>query len=86
MREQASLIQKEVVLLLDDVGRLQERIGKLQSHFQMTAKDLDTIAISTSKITRRGEKIEQMELQEDVKVDEDERIEELARPKLVAGE
>ncbi len=83
MREQASLIQKEVVLLLDDVGRLNERIGKLQSHFQMTAKDLDQMAISTSKITRRGEKIEQMELQEDVKLDE---VAEPARPKLVAGE
>ena len=33
MREQASLIQKEVGTLLEDVARLDERVKKLQAHF-----------------------------------------------------
>ncbi len=65
MREQASLIQKEVVILLEDVGRLQTRLGKLQSHFQAANKDIDDLVISSGKITSRGEKIEQMDLREE---------------------
>ena len=65
MREQASLIQKEVVLLLDDVNRLQVRVGHLQGHFQSANRDIDNLVISTGKITKRGEKIENMELAED---------------------
>lgn len=87
MREQASLIQKEVVVLLEDVGRLQTRIGKLQSHFQAANKDIDSMIVSTDKITARGEKIERMELSED---ENDEIAEVLAdetsdKPKLVVG-
>jgi len=83
MREQASLIQKEVVILLDDVGRLQTRLGKLQSHFQAANKDVDDLVISTGKITSRGEKIEKMDLRED----EVPALPEEApcKPKLVAG-
>jgi len=83
MREQASLIQKEVVALLDDVGRLQTRLGKLQSHFQAANKDVDDLVISTGKITRRGQKIEQMDLTpEDDPLLEDNIP---AKPKLIVG-
>ena len=83
MREQASLIQKEVVLLLEDVGRLQIRLVKLQSHFQAANKDVDDLVISTGKITSRGAKIEQMDLREE---DQPVAVEELPdKPKLVAG-
>ncbi len=64
MREQAHLIQAEVTRLLDDVSRLNDRVGKLQSHFAQANKDIDQILISTDKISRRGRKIEELELGE----------------------
>lgn len=84
MREQASLIQKEVVVLLEDVGRMQVRLGKLQGHFQAANKDVDDLVISTGKITSRGQKIEQMDLsEEDDAVLEDQTP---VKPKLVVGQ
>jgi len=62
MREQAGVIQTEVQKLLEDVGRLDGRVEKLQSHFDLTAKDIRDIRISTDKVTKRGEKIETVQL------------------------
>lgn len=62
MREQAHLIQAEVVRLMQDVGRLDERVRKLQTHFMQANRDIDQILTSTDKVTRRGEKIEALEL------------------------
>lgn len=64
MREQAHIIQQEVSNLLADVGRLSDRVGKLQTHFQQANKDVEQILISTGKVTRRGERIEQMEFED----------------------
>ena len=61
MREQAHLIQGEVVRLMEDVGRLDERVRKLQGHFGQAAKDIDDILVSSSKVTKRGQKIEALE-------------------------
>ncbi|RWB28165.1 MAG: DNA recombination protein RmuC [Mesorhizobium sp.] len=61
MREQAHLIQGEVIRLMEDVSRLDERVRKLQSHFGQSAKDIDDILVSTSKVTKRGHKIEALE-------------------------
>jgi DNA recombination protein RmuC len=63
MREQAHLIQGEVVRLMEDLSRLDERVRKLQGHFAMTQKDVEDILISSDKLTRRGAKIEALELQ-----------------------
>ncbi|TCN36234.1 DNA recombination protein RmuC [Sinorhizobium americanum] len=63
MREQAHLIQGEVVRLMEDLSRLDERVRKLQGHFAMTQKDVDDILISADKLTRRGAKIEALELE-----------------------
>lgn len=65
MREQAGLIQSEVGKLMVDVYRLKDRVLDLQKHFGQTAKDIDKILISTEKVTSRGRKIEQVELDED---------------------
>ena len=46
MREQAHLIQGEVVRLMEDVARLDERVRKLQTHFGQAAKDIDDILVS----------------------------------------
>lgn len=62
MREQAHLIQAEVGKLLLDVGRLTERVSKLQTHFAQTNKDLDQIMISGDKIGNRARKIDEMQL------------------------
>ncbi|MBV8977878.1 MAG: DNA recombination protein RmuC [Alphaproteobacteria bacterium] len=62
MREQASLIQKEVGSLVADVKRLGERVLKLQGHFGQVEGDIKDIAVSAEKIVSRGEKIRNVEL------------------------
>ncbi len=64
MREQAGLVQKEVRLLLEDVGRLDDRVTKLQRHFEQTSEDVRQIRISTDKVTRRGERIDELEVED----------------------
>ncbi len=64
MKEQAGVIQKEVLALLDDVGRLDDRVGKLKTHFAQAEKDIDGIETSSRKISSRGEKIEAIQLGE----------------------
>lgn len=67
MREQAHLIQQEVVLLLEDVERLDERVGKLQQHFSQTTEDMRQIRISADKVVKRAGRIEEVELAEEEK-------------------
>ncbi|MCO5156268.1 MAG: DNA recombination protein RmuC [Aquamicrobium sp.] len=62
MREQAHLIQHEVVRLMEDVGRLDDRVRKLQGHFSQATRDIDMILTSTDKVTKRGARIEALEL------------------------
>ena len=64
MREQAGVIQAEVVKLLEDVNRMNERVTKLRTHFAQTAGDLDQLSTSTEKVIRRANKIESLELEE----------------------
>ena len=65
MREQAGIIQKEVGLLTEDIGRLDERVDNLAKHFDMAARDIGDIRISSGKISRRIDKIEEIELSPD---------------------
>lgn len=64
MREQAGVIQKEVGTLIEDISRLDERIDSLSKHFEMASKDINDIRISSGKIARRIDKIEDLELGE----------------------
>ncbi len=64
MREQAGLIQKEVGALMDDVARLDKRVGSLSRHFEQTGKDIEDIQKSTRKIVQHGSRIRQVELQD----------------------
>jgi len=66
MREQAGVIQKEVGVLMGDVGRLDERVDKLRVHFQLAEKDIGAISTSTRKITSRAERIEDFQLEESI--------------------
>ena len=61
MREQAHLIRDEVMKLMQDLSRLDDRVRKLQVHFLQAGKDIDQIMTSTGKLVRRGEKIEALE-------------------------
>ena len=62
MREQAGVIQAEVQKLLGDVGRLDDRVGRLNKHFDQTAEDIRQIRISTDKVTKRAERIDEIQL------------------------
>src|SRR5262245_22816733 len=66
MREQAGEIQKTVGLLLEDVERLGERVQNLKRHFSQTEKDLRDIDTSAERITKRGQRILDVDLGEDV--------------------
>ena len=63
MREQASLIQKEVGMLLNDVRLLSDRVGKLQAHLGQAEGDIKGILISAGKVVGRAERIERVDLQ-----------------------
>ncbi|HWJ73574.1 MAG TPA: DNA recombination protein RmuC [Kaistia sp.] len=65
MREQAHVIQTEVRKLIEDVGRLDDRVLKLQSHFGQAAKDVEDILISTRKVKQRGARIDGLEFREE---------------------
>ncbi len=67
MREQAFVIQQEVVKLLDDVSRLDDRVRRLQTHFAQAGKDIDEIVVSSRKITKRGGEIQDVEIEEEAK-------------------
>ncbi len=64
MREQAGVIKIEVTRLLEDVGRLQDRVADLQKHFGLAATDLEKLAVSAEKIGRRGARIESLEIED----------------------
>lgn len=68
MREQSGLIQNEVRALLDDVGRLDSRVTNLLRHLDQAGEDVRQIRISTDKVARRGERIEDVQLADDDEV------------------
>jgi DNA recombination protein RmuC len=65
IREAAHQIQTEVTLLMDDVGRLRERVVKLERHFSQANDDVRQIIISADKIEKRGERIGALEFAEE---------------------
>lgn len=68
MREQAGVIQKEVGVLIDDIGRLDGRIESLSRHFKQANEDIDGIKVSSGKIARRIQKIEDIQLGEEQRI------------------
>ena len=65
MREQAGEIQKTVGLMLGTCGGCDERVDKLKSHFAQTEKDLRDIDTSADRITKRGQRILDVDLGEE---------------------
>jgi DNA recombination protein RmuC len=65
MREQAHLIQREVSRLMEDMGRLRERVLDLQRHFGQANDDIEKILTSSERIASRGHKIDNLEFEGD---------------------
>jgi DNA recombination protein RmuC len=63
MREQAHLIQREVSKLMEDMGRLRERVLDLQRHFGQANQDIEKILTSSERIASRGHRIENLEFE-----------------------
>jgi DNA recombination protein RmuC len=68
MREQAHLIQREVVKLVEDIGRLQERTLDLQRHFGQANADIEKILTSSERINSRGRRIETLDWESETAV------------------
>src|SRR5579871_4290050 len=80
MREAADKIRDEVMHLADDLGRLRERVQKLQTHFTQANEDVRLIAVSAEKIDCRAERIKDLEFDGDDQVIEPPR----GKPELFA--
>jgi len=76
-REQAHVIRAEVIRLMEDVARLDERVRKLGQHFSAAQRDVEDVLVSTGKLARRGERIADLDFAEEPAE---------ARPRLKAGE
>ena len=63
IQEQAGLIQAEVGKMLEDVVRLDDRVGKLAKHFDQAERDIKDIQTSTSKVTKRATAITEVEME-----------------------
>jgi len=61
MREAADQIRTEVFNMTDDLGRLRERVLKLQQHFGQANEDVRQILISADKIEKRKARIEDLD-------------------------
>ena len=66
MQEQTAVIQREIGVLVTDVKRLDDRVAKLDQHFTQAQRDIQEIRTSTGKITRRGQRIENYDVDENV--------------------
>ena len=62
MREAADQIRDEVGHLMGDVGRLADRVRKLQQHFNQSNEDIRQALVSIDKIESRSERIRQVEV------------------------
>lgn len=62
IQEQAGMIQAEVGKMLEDVVRLDGRVGKLAKHFDQAERDIKDIQTSTGKITKTATTIIEVEM------------------------
>ena len=58
LREQAGAIQGELRALVDDLGRLAQRVGNLQRHFAQAQDDVREIALSSDKASTRAARLD----------------------------
>ena len=63
MRDEAHRIRRELGLLTKDVGRLLERVGNLDKHFDRAHEDIRMIKISAEKAGNRAERLEMLDFE-----------------------
>jgi DNA recombination protein RmuC len=51
--------------MMDDLGRLRERVFKLQQHFGQANEDVRQILISADKVEKRATRINELEFEGD---------------------
>src|SRR5690349_1975186 len=76
IRDAADQIRNEVMHLGDDLGRLRERVLKLQKHFGDVNEDVRQILISADKIEKRAGRIEELDFSKEAPIEP---------PRLVKG-
>ncbi len=87
LREQAHVIQSEVVNLLDDMSRLGERVDKLKAQFSRAQATVNEISVSSEKVNRRGRRIEGLGFGEDnAGSDADKSVAKATPPRLVVSD
>jgi DNA recombination protein RmuC len=82
MRDAADQIRTEVMNLGDDLGRLRDRVLKLQNHFGQANEDVRQILISADKIEKRAGRIEELDFSKDETPAEVSRIVKPGTPEL----
>ena len=82
MRDAADQIRTEVLNLGDDLGRLRDRVLKLQNHFTQANEDVRQILISADKIEKRAGRIEELDFSKTEAPAETPRIGKSAVPEL----
>jgi DNA recombination protein RmuC len=82
MRDAADQIRTEVLNLGDDLGRLRDRVLKLQKHFGDANEDVRQILISADKIEKRAGRIEELDFSKSEAPPETPRIVKSAAPEL----
>jgi DNA recombination protein RmuC len=82
MRDAADQIRTEVLNLGDDLGRLRDRVLKLQNHFGQANEDVRQILISADKIEKRAGRIEELDFSKSDAPAEAPRIVKPAAPEL----
>jgi DNA recombination protein RmuC len=83
IRDAADQIRTEVINLGDDLGRLRERVLKLQKHFGDVNEDIRQILISADKIEKRADRIEELDFSKSDAPTEGPRLVKPAAPELV---
>jgi DNA recombination protein RmuC len=86
MREAADQIRTEVGRMMDDLGRLRDRVVKLQNHFGQANEDVRQILVSAEKIEKRAGRINELEFRGEDDVEEERLVPAPFPRKLVAGE
>src|SRR5258705_9688171 len=61
MRDAADQVRTEVMHLGDDLGRLRERVLKLQNHFGQVNEDVRQILLSADKMEKRAGRVEELD-------------------------
>jgi DNA recombination protein RmuC len=64
MREQAGAIRKTLTMVHRDVELVNERVGKLQTHFRQASEDIDGIGVAAERAGKRAKKLDNFDFEE----------------------